>query len=110
MLSSFSLRVLREHFHRENIHPEEIRPEQLYNSQKQITKLTKAFLQEVLKDAVPCTLEGYRRTFAGISTELVDGSVATVIKDEQYEIKSYAALVKEEDMKYSDYFEDYPSL
>ena len=37
-----------------------------YNSPKQVTNLWKVTLNEILETAIPCTLKGFKRVFAGI--------------------------------------------
>ncbi|CAI2381497.1 unnamed protein product [Moneuplotes crassus] len=81
-----------------------------YNSPGQVARLVGVPVAEILSTAIPCTLRGYRRVFAGIADDFGDKSVATIVQDETSEIQSYAFSLNADCMKYIDEFEEYPKM
>ncbi|CAI2381471.1 unnamed protein product [Moneuplotes crassus] len=77
-----------------------------YNHPEQVAKLVDAPLEEILANSVPCILRGYQRAFAGDSVE--GTSVATILKQPETEISSYAVALTKEQIKSLDEFEKYP--
>jgi hypothetical protein len=79
-----------------------------YNNPRQVASLLNIPLSELLPKCVPCTLKGYKRAFAGKDSVFEFRSVATIIKDPEGVIETYAFTIKESQIKFIDEFEVYP--
>ena len=81
-----------------------------FNHPVKVAELLNISVEELLPRWIPCILKGYRRAFAGHDNFFDMKSVATIIKDPNSEIHSYAFQVEEEKIDFIDKFEEYPEV
>jgi cation transport regulator ChaC len=79
-----------------------------YNHPVKVASLLNIPLNELLPKCIPCTLKGYKRVFAGEDDDFDNKSVATIVKDSEGIINSYAFTIKQSQVKHIDVFEAYP--
>lgn len=79
-----------------------------YNHPMQVADLLNIPLNELLPYCVPCSLKGYKRAFGGEDDYFENTSVATIVKDPNSSINSYAFAVESTNIGFIDEFEEYP--
>ena len=80
-----------------------------FNHPQHAANLTNTSVQDLLDRCKPCTLKGFRRTFAGRFGES-QTSIGHIFQDQNSSINTYAFAIKSEDLEDFDKLEDVPEF
>ena len=79
------------------------------NHPEQLSRRIGVPIADLLKNAVACFLEGWKRVYVGVSRNWGGRSVANIVRSPGSRVEGYAVLLSPEGIAKLDVFEGYPT-